>query len=181
MHDATRKDLTIPEMVARLKGEFKNVTGNNISNRLRTLGIKQHRMPVRPASGFGWIPGAYSYNDFELLRLSLEESGGFQQRPLSTAKSAARRAEKVKAAMKAALEKVAVPQVQPTPAVPIARVSTVAAATVPNPTWKDFEAATRKLAHIAKALRITLVEIEHLDHGDPKIRYEQNNSGEIKL
>ena len=72
-------------------------------------------------------------------------------------------------------------QPAPRPAMQSAVANIPAVPTSGAPTWQEFDATARKLARICKLLRVTLVEIENPTDGEAKIRYEQNNAGEIKL
>lgn len=65
---------------------------------------------------------------------------------------------------------------------PPAPVASQSAPPKPNgsPTWLEFQACARKMAQLCKHFRVSLLEIE-TSEGKQKVRYEQNNAGEIDL
>ena len=171
-HHAART-LTASEIhdeVQKLLPDYKN-NYTSIYEHLKKLEIKP--VGVDPARRNARV---YPPETVELVKLSIEDmragSGGRAYAPRGRGPRLVEAAAPTKAATAAdAPRPLAKPTPVTIPAVPVAGA----------PTWQDFDSAARKLARICKVLRVTLVEIENPTNGETKIRYEQNNDGEIKL
>lgn len=57
----------------------------------------------------------------------------------------------------------------------------VEAVKVVNDLWTDFDVTARKLAQLCKALRVALLEIETSVDGKQQVKYEQMQTGIVKL